>query len=195
MDRPELGATIAGVGAGVVAFGMGLLLAAALVLTNQERLQAGLPPRTDLHATELVAWTFYSAHFVGLTGPNHAAFGENIAVFAVTGATPSVLLVYLIPPVSLVLAGFFASAWVPDQRSSADTLFVVCSRIGVGYGVTALLGAVTIRMQLDLIMRPDPGYTIVLMAIAYPVVFAGLGTLLAVITRASRWAPTPQVSR
>lgn len=130
-----------------------------------------------LSATTWAGWLFHSAHFVPLDVTNPAVrFGTGSVPNLVLAAEGSlVTLVLLLPPVLLALAGGLASLGRPGPTAGARRGATVV----VGYLPLAVAGALVFVAEPSIWRRgavgPDLLASVLLMGLAYPVVFGGVG--------------------
>lgn len=133
-------------------------------------------------ATTWAGWLFHSAHFVPLDVTNPAVrFGTGSVPNLVLAAEGSlVTLVLLLPPVLLALAGGLAS--LGRSGPTAGVLPTGARRgatVAVGYLPLAVAGALVFVAEPSIWRRgavgPDLLASVLLMGVAYPVVFGGVG--------------------
>ncbi len=118
-----------------------------------------------------VGWLFYNGHFVDTRVSSEIGVIETVAYvnFVAEGAG-NIELLYLVPPVLLLLAGALL-AWYVDVDEPVD---------GAASGAAVVLGYLPV-IAIGLIAfaynstRPDPVPAIVLAGIVYPVVFGAIG--------------------
>ncbi|MFW6434971.1 MAG: hypothetical protein ACOCY1_01180 [Halovenus sp.] len=128
---------------------------------------------------ELVGWTFYNAHFVDTIFEGIPVFGDVARNFI--GGDGFSELLYLVP-VGLLLATGVAVA----RAHGADELsegMVAGVAVVPGYLALSVVGVFLFRIGMEGVRgSPDLLPAIVLAGIVYPVVFAGLGGVLAALT-------------
>ena len=175
---------------GVVAFVCGLALSAVTMigwrLTAPHDLWIGDWTAGSITSIDMYAWTFYSAHFVGISWEEGLIFGENFRILAHSPIGHSNFLFYLIPLVVLVVGGFAISYLTLSAKASITQYAVRGTTIAIGYGVTAIVGTAIFHGQTTnlyregiYVMRPDLGYTILLIGFLYPIALGGIGGLFA----------------
>lgn len=188
--RPH--AIVAGFLIGGVVFISGLALSALTMigwrLTAPHDLWVAHWTSASISSLDFYAWSFYSAHFVGISWEEGLIFGENFRILAHSPIGHAIFLFYLIPLVVLVVGGFGISYLTLSAQASITQYAVRGTTIAIGYGVTAIVGTAIFHGQTtDLyregifVMRPDLGYTILLIGLLYPIVLGGIGGLLAKI--------------
>lgn len=132
-------------------------------------------------------WLFYNAHQIRVSVPDPTGGITRVNLLASAGGEFSLL--YLVPPVLLVLAGLFATFRASDVRELrfdlGDTAFRRYWYNGAfpvmfGYMPLAVVGAWMFRMEG---FGPDILLGWILAGMVYPFVFAGLGGVLAM----ERW--------
>ena len=128
---------------------------------------------------ELVGWTFYNAHFVDTIIEGIPVFG-NVARNFIGGSGFSELL-YLVPIGLLVATGVAVGrARGVDELSEGMIAGVA---VVPGYLALSIAGVFLFEISMEGVRGgPDLLPAIVLAGIVYPVVFAGLGGVLAALT-------------
>ena len=164
---------------GVVAYAVGF---AAILAIIYWRYQDAVE-WADASLAEVVsvtAWVYHGGHFVGVSGPAPALFGETHNVVREPEMGLPIALVFTIPVVVLLVVGF-AHSW----RSMGHHTYKrqgrkIGAEIAIGYGITAFVVALwsveTVPVLFGSIaVGPDLGMTVLMMGIIYPVVFGGIG--------------------
>lgn len=138
-------------------------------------------------ATTWAGWLFYNAHLVPFSVDNPAVrFGSgSVPNLVLAGHPPAVLGLLLLPPILLTLAGWLA---VRDPADQTPGLLPAGAGRGalvtVGYLPFSVAGTVGFVGSVALWRRgavtPDPLASVLLMGLAYPLFFGGLGGWLAV---------------
>lgn len=135
------------------------------------KLLGGQPPPTWLR----VGWLFYGAHFVSVDRP---ALGSGRASVDLVSQWNAPLLVYLVPPVVLVAAGYLLARYVgltdPVDGALAGTV------VSLGYALPAWFCVFAFRVTAGgRWAGPAVVPGLVLAGVVYPVVFGGVGGALA----------------
>ena len=170
-----------------IAAGSGALVATSIVTTAIRFFFGSVSLYRPLRVggtLEIYAWAFYSAHLVGMRGPNNGVFGGKFLIFepVTVGLPPIVYLV--VPPLVLFIAGYVVVARA-DQITRPLQVFTLIGVMGVTYAFFPFIGSFFVRVAFDrgLLMTPDPGYIVLNMGIVYPLLFGGYGGLLAYALR------------
>ncbi len=116
-----------------------------------------------------VGWLFYNAHFVAIRVPGIGGTTTQNAIADADGAVSTLL--YLLPPVILVGAGYAVTTLsTPDVPAMAGAFTVV------GYLPLAILGIVLFSYSVgDGAIEPDAVTAVALAGIVYPAVFGAIG--------------------
>ncbi len=123
-----------------------------------------------------IGWLFYNAHFVDTEIP--ALGGTQVRNFIATADDGSLTLLYLVPPLLLVAAGFATAslAGVRDPGESAP----LGGLVAVGYLPLTILGAFAFRYAVgDGSVTPDLLTAVVIAGVVYPVAFGAAGGAIA----------------
>ncbi|MEF8821711.1 MAG: hypothetical protein V5A52_05490 [Halovenus sp.] len=128
---------------------------------------------------ELVGWTFYNAHFVDTVFQGIPVFGDVTRNFI--GGDGFSELLYLIPVGLLVTTGL-AIGRAQDARELSEGV-VAGMTIVPGYLLLSAIGVVLFEIGMEGVSgAPALLPAIVLAGIVYPVVFGGIGGVLAAVT-------------
>lgn len=123
-----------------------------------------------------VGWLFYDAHNVALQIPS----GDGAASRHLIGGEGNLTVLYALPPL-LLLAGGFLAAYTADVGTPKRGAAAGAS-VAVGYVVLAVAGAfVTSVDAFGSSVGPGLLTAALLAGVAYPVVFGGLGGLVAAV--------------
>jgi hypothetical protein len=147
---------------------------------------AGDPPLADLVPLwKGLAWYFFDVQFVPIVDARGARVGRFAVVEAVD--SPVTPLAYLAPPTALALAG-----WLAVRRGILDALRAPAPAAGAATSLGYLLPTVALGVTsghtvvVDLVVTevvrtitPRIGVRFVLVSVGYPVVFGGIGGVLA----------------
>lgn len=138
----------------------------------------------------LGGWLLYNANRAAVSlpaaGAQNGVVGlTNVDLVAALGGPA--LLLYLVPPVLLVGAGYLAMEW-GDVGSA--TPWAGGGSVAAGYLPPMLLGSVVFTAGVGRVAASPDGVTTVFAGLAYPVVFGAVGGTLAA-RRRSAGEPTP----
>jgi hypothetical protein len=125
-----------------------------------------------------VGWLFYNAHAVAFTAPALGG-GRTSRNFIAAGDAPALL--YLLPPLLLLAAGFVL-ARVVDASDPQDGA-IAGARVTAGYLALAVLGLVAFRHGSDATIHVAYATGVLLAGVVYPLVFGAAGGALAAVTR------------
>lgn len=183
---------------GVAAYLLGYLPAYLVAATNRAALgrvtlrpaTAGVDPAPLAEVFGSVpptwtlgGWLLHNANRAAVSlpaaGAQNGVFGPtNVDLVAALGGPA--LLLYPVPPLLLVGAGYLAMEW-GDVGSS--TPWVGGASVAAGYLPAMLLGCLVFTAGVGRVAASPDGVTTVLAGIAYPVAFGALGGTLAVRRR------------
>lgn len=159
---------------GVVSYAVGYL---AVYMLTASDIQNSFVGRLLEFATgesaawKVVGWVFYNGHFVDTTVPG--LLGTS-SVNLITEVDAFSALIYVIPPVLLLLAGL-AVGRVTDATTPFDGAKAGAA-VTVGYAVAAVVGTFLFAINTgDAAIAPDRVTGILLAGIVYPAVFGALG--------------------
>lgn len=130
-------------------------------------------------AWQAVGWVYYNAHNVAFTTPALGS-GRTAQNLVADGNAP--MLLYLVPVVLLVLAGFVVArnADAFDAESGARAGVTVTA----GYALLAVVGLLVFRYSVgDSTVHVDYALGVLLAGLVYPAVFGSLGGVLGAVTR------------
>lgn len=171
-----------GLNLGIAAYLLGYATTYALLFIEAGgSLDDYLSPNSEF-VLEPVGWVFYGAHNVRLSATNLGT-SQNVnyllnAHDALDMAIPT-LVYYAVPVVVLVLAGYLAANRV-DARTVTVGILAGAS-IVFGYLIMAYLGAyfLEVIVRRSRYVKPDIRTTILLIGLAYPIVFGAIGGAIA----------------
>jgi hypothetical protein len=119
---------------------------------------------------KLVGWLFFNAHFVATSIPG--LFGDSSTNFLSGAEEFTLLVLYVVPPLVLLVAGAAVARGVSDPAEGAKT----GAALALGYVVASALGAFLVRISVaDAVAGPALVTAILLAGLVYPLVFGGLG--------------------
>lgn len=127
---------------------------------------------------QAVGWLFYNAHGVSFTVPSLGS-GQATRNLIADGSAP--MLLYLVPAVVVVLAGFVLArrANATDASGGAQ----VGARVVVGYVVLAVAGLFVFEYAAGgSTIHPEYALGVLLAGVVYPAVFGGIGGALGAVT-------------
>ena len=133
----------------------------------------------DSATYELVGWVFYNAHLVDISYTGVGVFTPPRSFIG--GEDGFTVLLYLIPPALLVIAGLavgrYQGAAEPTQGAIAGAL------VTPGYLVLSIVGAFLFTVSVgDASGAPDLIPAVLVAGLVYPTVFGALGGVLASVT-------------
>jgi len=169
---------ITGIVAGVSSFvATGILTSVIRFIFDSTSLT---PPLRIGGTFDLYAWAFYSAHSVGLTGPNNMVFGANDLIYDHVRFGLPAIVYLIVPPLVLFITGYLVVAR-SDRITNLLEVFTLIGVIGITYTILPFIGSFFIELAFvgGLLSSPDPGYTVLNMGVIYPIFFGGYGGLLA----------------
>jgi hypothetical protein len=148
----------------------------------------------DIGTIDFVGWFFYSAHFVDFEasvegmGQSNSQSGNLIS--EASSLTIPEPVWYLVPIVCLVGAGFVVAKTIA-QSGDTGQAFQAGASVVAGYLPLAAIGAFIFTksqdtMGVSISMGPSMLMAIVLAGIVFPVIFGGIGGILASATTSSR---------
>ena len=119
---------------------------------------------------KLVGWLFFNAHFVATSIPG--LFGDSNSNFLSGAEDITLLVLYVVPPLLLLIAGAAVARGVNDPTEGAKT----GGALAVGYVVASAVSAFLVRISVaDAVAGPTLVTAILLAGAVYPLVFGGLG--------------------
>ena len=179
-DRPSgTSGIVAGAAAGAAAYVVGYLFAYVTQAGAIEDQLAGFNLFADLFGGDpiptwqAVGWVFYNGHFVDTKVPSLVG-GSQLTNLISQADGGSLTLLYVVPPVLLILAGLVASR-VAEAAEPADGAkagaFVLA-----GYLPLAVIGALLFRYSVgDGTVAPDLVTAVLLAGAVYPAAFGAAG--------------------
>lgn len=177
-SRPYVASAAAGVGAWVLGYVLTYLLVATDI--DGSALNRILEAFGGDSATyELVGWVFYNAHLVDVSYSGLSVFTPP-ANF-VGGEDGFTVLLYLIPPALLLIAGLGIGRYqgVSDPQAGA----IAGALLVPGYLVLSVGGVFLFSVSVgDASGAPDLIPAIAIAGLIYPVVFGAIGGALAAVT-------------
>lgn len=173
----------ASAGAGVLTAVIGYLATYA-VIVSEVRDQFG----DDVAEWKGVAWYYYNAHMVDVeqSGQFGGFGGSSTTNFIAESGSTSAELLYVIPPLVLVLAGAIL-AYRRGVRDLGEAV-IVGAPITVGYFVVVAIGAFVAEtsaegsffgVEVSGSIEPQLAPALLLAGVLYPLVFATVGAVLA----------------
>ncbi|MFO8114357.1 MAG: transporter [Halorubrum sp.] len=170
---------VGGAAAGAAAYVLGYLFAYVTQASAIEDQLAGFNAFADLFGGDpiptwqAVGWVFYNGHFVDTRVPSLVG-GSQVTNLISQADGGSLSLLYVVPPVLLVVAGLVAGrvagATEPVDGAKAGAFVLV------GYLPLAVLGAFLFRYSVgDGTVAPDLVTAVLLAGAVYPAVFGAVG--------------------
>ena len=181
----RIGARTAGFGAasGAVAYVLGYLIVYVTQRSDVEQQLSTFNVISDLFggdpipAWQAVGWLFYNAHFVDTELPGLVG-GARVENFIAASDDGSLTLLYLVPPLLLLAAGF-AAAYLADADEPGVGV-PLGALVTVAYLPLAVTGTVVFAYAVgDGAIAPDAVTGVLLAGLVYPAVFGGVGGALA----------------
>lgn len=125
---------------------------------------------------EMVGWVFYNAHFVDTVFRDVPFLGGSTTSF-IGGDTGFTVLLYLVPIGLLIMSGVFM-AWYHGVTSNARAAGIGATVLP-GYLLLSIVGVFFTEVTVGEISGgPDHLPAIIIAGVAYPVVFAIMGSVL-----------------
>jgi hypothetical protein len=168
--------------AGIVAWVLGYVFTYLLVATDLESspLNRFVEFFEGESATyELVGWVFYNAHLVDISYTGIGVFSPPRNF--VGGEDGFTVLLYLIPPALLIVAGLAIGRYqgVTEPNGGAITGALVTP----GYLILSIVGTFLFSVSVgDASGAPDLIPAVFIAGLVYPVVFGAIGGVLAAVT-------------
>ncbi len=129
-------------------------------------------------AWQAVGWLFYNAHGVAFTYP---ALGEGQASRNLIADGSAAMLLYLVPAVVLVLAGFVLARYA--NADDASTGAKRGAAVAAGYVVLAVVGLFVFEYTAGgSAIHPEYVPGVLLAGVVYPAVFGAVGGVLGSVT-------------
>ena len=170
---------VGGAAAGAVAYVLGYLFAYVTQSGAVEEQLAGFNVFADLFGGDpiptwqAVGWLFYNGHFVDTQVPSLIGGAQTTNLISQADGG-SLTLLFVVPPVLLILAGLVASrvagATEPADGAKAGAFVLV------GYLPLAVIGALLFRYSVgDGTVAPDLVTAVLLAGAVYPAAFGAIG--------------------
>jgi hypothetical protein len=134
----------------------------------------------EIGVWQAVGWVFFNAHFVN-TNVDLGFFGSG-AVNAIGGENGFTPLLYVIPPLLLLIAGLAVGRYAGAGDDTAQAAMAGVTVV-IGYGVLSIVGVFLFATES---VTPDPITGILLAGIVYPAVFGTVGAVAAGLTAGQR---------
>ena len=176
-DLPVGVGAAAGVGAWVLSYLFTYLIASGDI---QNSLFGRVLEAAEIGVWQAVGWVFFNAHFVN-TMVDLGLFGGG-ATNAVGGEDGFTALLYVIPPLLLLVAGLAVGRYAGASEMEPVDAAVAGLTVVLGYGILSVVGVFLFATEN---VSPDPVTGILLAGIVYPVVFGALGAVGASLTGGS----------
>lgn len=173
-----------GAAAGAVAYALGYLLTYLWQGSSVQGQLEGYNAIVELFggdpipAWKAVGWLFYNAHGVSFTVPSLGS-GQATQNLIADGSAP--MLLYVVPAVVVVLAGFVLArrANATDASGGAQ----IGARVVLGYVVLAIVGLFVFEYSSGgSAIHPEYALGVLLAGVVYPAVFGGIGGALGAVT-------------
>lgn len=130
----------------------------------------------------VVAWLFYSAHFVDTRISSSLGPVETtMYIDLVREGSGNLEVLYIVPPILLIMSGFLLVTQLKVADVTDGAIFGAA--VTIGYVLVAAGGLVVFAYGGT---RPDPLPAIVVAGIVYPIVFGAAGGALAATVRNAR---------
>lgn len=128
---------------------------------------------------ELVGWVFFNAHFVDTVFQGLPIVGNETASY-VGGEGGFTVLLYLVPAVTLLVAGLALA--MANGTTDVSTGALAGLTALPGYFLAAAVTAITVEVTTaGASAGPDLLAALILAGVAYPIVLAGSGGVLAAV--------------
>lgn len=176
-DLPVGIGAAAGVAAWVLSYLFTYIIASADI---QNSLFGRVLEAAEIGVWQAVGWVFFNAHFVN-TVVDLGLFGGG-TVNAVGGEDGFTALLYVIPPLVLVVAGLAVGRYAGAHQMDPADAALSGLTVVLGYGLLSVVGVFLFASEN---VTPDPVTGILLAGILYPVVFGAVGAVAASLTAGS----------
>jgi len=180
----ERASIAAGAAAGAVAYVVGYLVTYLWQSGSVEESLQGYNAIVDflggdpIPAWQAVGWLYYNAHNVAFTTPALGS-GRTAQNLIADGNAP--MLLYLVPVVLLVLAGFVVAQYADARDAGSGARAGVT--VAAGYVLLAVVGLAAFRYSVgDSTVHVDYALGALLAGVVYPAVFGALGGVLGAVT-------------
>lgn len=163
--------------AGVLAYLVGYAVTFGLTATDLEDRLApvealvGLVQSEPVGSWRVVGWIFYGLHGADTRLLEGVGAVEATATVAPATAAPDVL--YMVPVLALLAAGFLSADYTNVDGPRAG--MIVGASVTIGYGLAVALGLVVFGYRG---IRPDPLWSIGMAGLAYPLLLGAMGGAL-----------------
>ena len=181
-DRIDARSVGSGAGIGAIAYVLGYLFVYVTQRNDVEEQLSAFNFITDLFgsdpipAWQAVGWLFYNAHFVDTEIPGFG--GARVRNFIAASDDGSLTLLYLVPPLLLLAAGF-AAAFLANVDDPAVGVPVGAS-VTLAYLPLAIAGVFVFAYTIgDGSIAPDLVTAVLLAGVVYPAVFGSAGGAIA----------------
>jgi hypothetical protein len=181
----ERASIAAGAAAGAVAYVVGYLVTYLWQSGSVEESLQGYNAIVEflggdpIPAWQAIGWLYYNAHNVAFTTP---ALGSGRTAQNLVADGNASMLLYLVPVVVLLLAGFVVARNVNATETEDGVRAGVT--VAAGYVLLAVVGLVAFRYSVgDSTVHVDYAPGVLLAGIVYPAVFGALGGVLGALTR------------
>lgn len=130
----------------------------------------------------VVGWLFYSAHFVDTrVSATLGPVETTMYIDLVREGSGNLELLYLVPPLLLIVAGFLLVTYLEVEDVTEGAKFG--ATVTIGYFLVVVLGLGIFAYDGT---RPDPVPAVVVAGVFYPIVFGAAGGALAATVRNSQ---------
>ncbi|WP_207589385.1 hypothetical protein [Halomontanus rarus] len=167
--------------AGAVAWLLGYLVTYLVVIDRvqgnwqAEWLQFAADDASDW---KLVGWLFYNAHNVDIRFPTVGIFTVENQNF-VTADDGSLWLLYLVPPLLLLVAGAVVTASSTGALRNSTDAAIAGATVTVSYLVLAIVCLFVFGVTVgESVIRPDTVPAVFLAGVVYPLVFGATGGVI-----------------
>lgn len=174
---PILRGTVAGAVAWILGYLVTYLVAIDRVQGNwqAEWLQFVAEDASDW---KIVGWLFYNAHNADIRFPSVGIFTVENQNF-VAADDGSLWLLYLVPPLLLLVAGAVITASSEDVLRSSTDAAIAGATVTVSYLVLAIVCLFVFGVTVgEGVIRPDVIPAVLLAGIVYPLVFGATGGVI-----------------
>jgi hypothetical protein len=134
----------------------------------------------EIGVWQAVGWVFFNAHFVN-TLVDLGFFGGG-ATNAIGGENGFTALLYVVPPLLLIVAGLAVGRYVGASDLDAADAALSGLTVVLGYGLLSVVGVFLFATEN---VAPDPVTGVLLAGVVYPVVFGAVGAVAASLTGGS----------
>lgn len=132
----------------------------------------------DASDWKIVGWLFYNAHNADIRFPSVGIFTVENQNF-VAADDGSLWLLYLVPPLLLLVAGAVITASSEDVLRSSTDAAIAGATVTVSYLVLAIVCLFVFGVTVgEGVIRPDVIPAVLLAGIVYPLVFGATGGVI-----------------